>query len=84
MGELATGGLEPDVTVILDVDAAMGLSRVGGEPDRMEARAREFHEAVRAGYHAIAKEGRMRAVLVPPGDLEAVARGVEEAVRHVL
>jgi dTMP kinase len=46
----ATGGLVPELTVLLDVDPAVGLGRATGEPDRLEQESLEFHRAVRQGF----------------------------------
>lgn len=52
--QFATGGLEPDLTLLLDVDPAIGLQRQG-EWNRMEHRGVEFHHRVRAGFLALAR-----------------------------
>lgn len=52
----ATGGLQPDLTLYIDIDVATGLSRKPADGlDRLEANALAFHEAVRAGYHTLAQ-----------------------------
>ena len=84
MGEIATGGLSPDLTLILDVDPATGLERVGDAPDGFESRTLSYHRAVREGFHRIASAGRLRARLIPAGSPDAVADAVREAVLDVL
>ncbi len=49
----ATGGLQPDLTLLLDVDVEEGLSRRrigGGEWNRLDAQQLAFHQRVRQGY----------------------------------
>jgi len=46
----ATGGLRPDLVVLLDVDPVVGLARAGDAPDRMEAESLAFHARVRQGF----------------------------------
>ena len=50
----ATGGLEPDVVVLLDVPAEVAAMRMLRWLDRMEAAGADFHRRVAEGYRALA------------------------------
>ena len=58
MLHFATGGLKPDLTILLDVDVLTGLKRkkVKEEWNRLDAFELSFHERVREGYHILAKK----------------------------
>ncbi len=58
----ATGGLKPNLVVLLDIDPAIGLSRAGlrGEPDRLEQESLDFHERVRMGFLDLAAKDPAR------------------------
>jgi dTMP kinase len=63
----ATGGLVPDLTLLLDIDADEGLKRRrsgGGEWNRMDDYQLELHQRVRAGYKTLAMEEPKRWVVV--------------------
>jgi len=72
----ATGGLVPDLTVLLDVDVEVGLRRKkknGVEWNRMDAHEVEFYKRVRAGYLQMVKQELSRWVIVDAGqEWEAV------------
>jgi len=66
----ATGGLVPDLTVLLDVDVEVGLKRKkqnGDEWNRMDAHEVEFYERVRKGYFEMVKAEPGRWVTVDAG-----------------
>jgi dTMP kinase len=66
VGDVAVGGLWPDLTVVLDVPADVGLARAlaSGKPDRIEARALDYHRRVREGFLAQARREPGRFALV--------------------
>ncbi|MDP8258767.1 MAG: dTMP kinase [Candidatus Aadella gelida] len=69
--EVATGGLVPDLVILMDLDVKAGLERAGnrGLADRMEKRDLEFHEKVRKGYldMAEADSNRIKVIKVDKG-----------------
>ena len=67
ISEWATGGLQPQVTVLLDIspeDAAARRVARGGESDRLESETIEFHRSVREGFRALAKGDPHRYLVV--------------------
>lgn len=60
--ELATGGLEPDLTILLDLEPVQGRTRVsrGRTEDRLEQETLEFYQRVRAGFLELAAENPRR------------------------
>lgn len=63
----ATGGLNPDLTILLDLDIEVGLKRKTlneMEWNRMDAYTVEFHQRVRAGYLEMVKQEPKRWVIV--------------------
>jgi dTMP kinase len=80
----ATGGLQPDLTFLLDVDPLIGLrrKRKEGEWNRLDAYDESFHQRVRAGYRQLAQAEPQRWVIVdaaqPPDAVQSDLR------QHVL
>ena len=64
LNKIATSGLKPDLTIVLDVDVETSQKRVGSEKDRMESAGIEFFERVRQGFLEIAKQEPERVKVV--------------------
>ena len=61
--DFSTGGLYPDLTIMLDLDVEIGLQRrihSGGEWNRLDAYALAFHQRVREGYLTLAAQDPQR------------------------
>jgi dTMP kinase len=88
LNAMATGGVEPGLTLLLDLPVAVGLARVSrrarGE-DRMEREALVFHERVRQGYLDLARRrGDRYAVIGAEGSVERTFAQVLERVAPLL
>jgi len=80
---IATDGLKPDLTILLDIDAETGLMRNRGanKVDRLELEDIEFHKKVRAGYHELARREPDRIKLIDAsGSVEEILQRVIEVV----
>lgn len=69
INEMATGGLVPDLTLLMDLPVGLGLERAGLRNQRQgtvisegrfDAESMDFHERVRQGYLALAEEEPQR------------------------
>jgi dTMP kinase len=94
IGELeriTVGATMPDLTFVLDVPAEVGLERAGkrrggGDADRFEGEALDFHEKLRSGFRALAKSEPARCVLIdataPRPDVAAKIWSIVEQRLH--
>jgi dTMP kinase len=85
--EWATGGLLPDLTVLLDLDPSIGLQRAGARaaPDRLESASLAFHQAVRDGFRALAEQAPARYVVIDAASgVDEIADQVQVAIRACL
>ena len=86
LNTVATDGVVPDITILLDIDTITGLGRAKSKgTDRMEKKEIAYHKRVRAGYLRLAKTypGRIKIVKVD-GSIEEVQRHVRREVERVI
>ena len=88
MNRLATGGLEPDLTLLFEIPVAIGLARrrkFATEQNRLDHEAHEFHEKVRRGFLALAahEPARIKKIDGLPHP-ETVTVGITAVVRTFL
>ncbi|MHC4716486.1 MAG: dTMP kinase [Planctomycetota bacterium] len=90
VGNLAVQGVWPDLTVVLDLPAEVGLERVGRRvaqagQDRMEIRSMAYHQAVRENFLTLSKcYPRPVVVVDAQGEPKAVFSRVLEAIAKAL
>jgi len=79
----ATGGLTPDLTILLDLDVEVGLGRKkkDNEWNRLDAYTVEFHRRVRAGYQEMVKAEPQRWAVV---NSEQAWDSVQAKLRQVI
>ena len=84
----ATEGLLPDLTVLLDLDPAVGRARLQESRtryDRLEAEEHEFHSRVRQAYLALAEAEPDRFLVLPADDpVDDIAAAVRARVAGLL
>lgn len=85
----ATGGLRPDLTIILDLDPAIARERMAargdGRADRMESAGQEFHSRLRSAFLERAAQDPGRYLVVDAaGDPETVQAQIRARVEELL
>lgn len=88
MNQLASGGLIPDLTFLLDIQPEKGLQKVleaKGVKDRFELEKLSFHKRVRRGYLAIAAQEPGRVVKISgSGTIDRIHRRILLVVKKKL
>ena len=78
IGRVATGGLAPDATIVLDLDAEVALGRVGASQDRLEKRGLEYFRAVRQGFlDQHSRAGRSSHVIDASRSIEEIQQEIQ-------
>lgn len=81
----ATGGLVPDLTVLLEIPPQTGLGRLSAPADRIESESADFHERVRAGFRALAEADPDRYLILDASRPQAeLTREIQYRIREIL
>lgn len=83
LNEWASGGLVPDVVIVLDVTETVAASRRTGTPDRLEREQSTFHEQVRRTYRELAQTNNWLLVDAA-ADRHMIADRIWEEVRRIV
>lgn len=85
LNNIATSGIKPDITFILDIDIETSLTRIGKGRDRMENSGHEFFERVRNGYIEISKQEPERVKLLNGKDtIDNLNKQIIDSVQKIL
>jgi dTMP kinase len=86
LNDWATGGVRPDLTIILDLPPVDGLRRRERSADRLEAEPAEFHDRVRRAFLSLAEQASPDRYLVLDASRPAadISRTIQERVREML
>ena len=88
LNRIATDGVTPDVTFVLDLPVEIGLQRVQnsrGGLDRLEREKIEFHRRLREGYQTIAQQEPQRLKIIDAQvSPEQVYAQIQEAIQSLL
>lgn len=85
VGQVATGGLEPTLTIVLDIDPEVAARRRLGPPDRLERRGLDYFRRVRAGFLAeAARQPDSIAVIDASQPPDEVAQAVQRVARRAI
>lgn len=80
VGQVATDGIEPDLTFVLDLDPQLALRRRKKSPDRLESEPDDFHRRVRDGFVREANKNPSMRLIDASGSIDEV----QAHLRHQL
>ncbi len=85
IGKIATGGLLPNLTLVLDVPLEIATQRRKEIADRMESRSLQFHERVRQGFLKEAELHPTKIQVVDASeDVNLVQKKLREKIKQIL
>jgi len=80
VGQVSTGGLTPDLTIVLDLPAKTAAGRIERQLDRMEQQGDAFHARVREGFLTEAARRPGIVVVNAGASIEEVQNAIRQAV----
>lgn len=84
LNQVATDGVMPNATFLLDIPVEIAMQRLGDNLDRMESRGPDYFEKVRAGFLTIAKHHESVHVIDANRDIDAIESSIRQIARTVL
>lgn len=84
IGEAATRGHQPDLTLVFDAPLQVAMKRLGRQRDRMESRGEEYFGKVRRGFLAEAASQSSIEVIDAGGDVADIHMQVQKAIQTQL
>jgi dTMP kinase len=83
INHISSGGLMPDITILLDIKPTVGIKRgtIHSGKDKFESENGLFHDRVRKGYLKIAKNDPKRVILI---DTSGSIKEVQDKIRRVV
>lgn len=85
LGDIATAGLKPDLTILLDLPAEQAFERLTGPADRMESRGVDYLEQVRAAFREqLPRSGPQTAIIDATQSIESMHQAIVAAVECLL
>jgi dTMP kinase len=84
VGQISTGGLMPDLTIVLDLPAETANGRIDRQLDRMERQGAEFHARVREGFLTEARTRPGIVVINAADSIEQVQNAIHRAVEKIV
>lgn len=82
LNNIATKGIKPDITIVLDIDPNISMERIQERKlDRIESEKIDFHNKVREGFLEIAKKEPERVIIINANEsLEQIKDQIESII----
>ena len=85
VGDVATNGVRPTLTLLLDMDVQAAICRIDRTPDRMEGQGLEYLKRVRQGFlDEVQRYGESIVVIDAARDIDSVQEDIRAAAQRVI